>query len=140
MVSLVLALAACTSAAPATAPAAPAPSPDGIGRVASEKAARHAGTLFRAGTGGHFCSATVVDDSAHPGKSNLVWTAGHCVHSGFRGGWYRNIIFVLSYNDNGLSASRVDSFPQRNRISYGAWWVDWVQISSQWIATSPGVW
>jgi V8-like Glu-specific endopeptidase len=77
MISLVLALAACTSAPIALTPAAPSRSPDGIGR-ASEQAARHAGTLFRAGTGGHFCSGTVVSG----GDADLVVTAAHCVTSG----------------------------------------------------------
>ena len=48
--------------------------------------------------------ATVVKDPNHPGKSNLVWTAGHCVHAGKGGGWYRNIAFVPAYNDLGKSA------------------------------------
>ena len=74
-----LALAACTSPATASAPAAtPSATPDGIGRVASEHAARHAGTLLRAGTGGHFCSGTVVTG----GGVDLVVTAAHCVTSG----------------------------------------------------------
>jgi hypothetical protein len=80
-----LVLAACTSpATPSAAPsrptdgsvtpsAAPSHSPDGIGRVASEKAARHAGTLFRAGAGGHFCSGTVVSGAT----TDLVVTAAH---------------------------------------------------------------
>ena len=46
-----------------------------------------------------------MKDPAHPGKSNLVWTAGHCVHAGAKGGWYRNIAFVPSYNDAGKSAA-----------------------------------
>ena len=53
------------------------------------------------------CSATVVQDPANPGKSNLVWTAGHCVHAGKKGGWYRNIAFVPSYNDAGRSATEL---------------------------------
>jgi V8-like Glu-specific endopeptidase len=85
-----LVLAACTSpATPSAAPsrptdgsvtpsAAPSHSPDGIGRVASEKAARHAGTLFRAGAGGHFCSGTVVSGA----NTDLVVTAAHCITSG----------------------------------------------------------
>jgi V8-like Glu-specific endopeptidase len=47
------------------------------------------------------CSGTVITDVNHPGKSNLVWTAGHCVHAGGGGGWYRNIVFVPAYNDLG---------------------------------------
>ncbi|MYZ12045.1 hypothetical protein GT038_01350, partial [Streptomyces sp. SID337] len=41
------------------------------------------GKLFFDGPEGSMvCSATVVKDPAHPGKSNMVWTAGHCVHAG----------------------------------------------------------
>ena len=52
------------------------------------------------------CSGTVVKDPRNPGKSNLVWTAGHCVHAGGGGGWYRNIAFVPAYNDLGKSEAR----------------------------------
>jgi V8-like Glu-specific endopeptidase len=46
--------------------------------------------FFDSPEGTMVCSATVVEDPAHPGKSNLVWTAGHCVHAGKKGGWYRD--------------------------------------------------
>ena len=106
MIPLVLALASCTHLTAESAPAptavpsrspdpdpggasAPAPtaptatpsrSPDGIGRVGSDKAAKHAGALFRAGAGDHFCSGTVVTG----GGADLVVTAPHCVTSGPR--------------------------------------------------------
>jgi Trypsin-like peptidase domain len=114
MVSLVLALAACTSAAPATAPAAPAPSPDGIGRVASEKAARHAGTLFRAGTGGHFCSGTVVGG----GDADLVVTAAHCVTSGAGLAAYADLEYAPAYR-NGTAP-------------YGVWKAARVTVDPRW--------
>ncbi|WP_432010420.1 trypsin-like serine peptidase [Streptomyces cucumeris] len=81
------------------------------------------------------CSGTVVRDPAHPGKSNMVWTAGHCVHAGKKGGWMRNIVFVPSYNDKGLSARRAQTAAQRDVSPYGVWWADWSQTSSQWIDT-----
>jgi hypothetical protein len=81
------------------------------------------------------CSATVVQDPANPGKSNMVWTAGHCVHAGKKGGWYRNIAFVPSYNDQGLPASQINSAPVQDVAPYGVWWADWAQTSSQWIST-----
>ena len=56
--------------------------------------------LFDGPEGPMVCSATVVKDPANPGKSNMVWTAGHCVHAGKAGGWYRNIAFVPSYNND----------------------------------------
>ncbi|MEU7041891.1 hypothetical protein AB0A77_12645 [Streptomyces varsoviensis] len=93
------------------------------------------GKVFFDSPQGHMvCSATVVKDPAHPGKSNLVWTAGHCVHSGKQGGWYRNIAFVPAYNNKGLPASRLNSAPVQDVAPYGMWWADWAQTSSQWIS------
>ncbi|MFI1971342.1 hypothetical protein BLA24_30375 [Streptomyces cinnamoneus] len=92
------------------------------------------GKVFFDGPEGHMvCSATVVKDPAHPGKSNMVWTAGHCVHAGRSGGWYRNIAFVPSYNDKGLPASQLNSAPVQDVAPYGVWWADWAQTSAQWI-------
>jgi V8-like Glu-specific endopeptidase len=89
--------------------------------------------FFDAPEGTMVCSATVVKDPAHPGKSNLVWTAGHCVHAGKNGGWYRNIAFVPSYNDAGKSAAELQDATQEEVAPYGVWWGDWVQTSDQWI-------
>ncbi|MEW1659515.1 MULTISPECIES: trypsin-like peptidase domain-containing protein [unclassified Streptomyces] len=83
--------------------------------------------------GSMVCSGTVVEDPAHPGKSNLVWTAGHCVHSGKKGGWMRNIIFVPSYNDNGVPKSQIGHHSSREITPYGKFWADWVNTSQQWI-------
>ncbi|MFE3327270.1 trypsin-like serine peptidase [Streptomyces sp. NPDC059176] len=96
--------------------------------------APEAGKVFFDGPKGSMvCSATVVKDPAHPGKSNMVWTAGHCVHAGMEGGWYRNIAFVPSYNDKGTSPS--GKKPSREEIApYGVWWGDWAQTSEQWIS------
>jgi V8-like Glu-specific endopeptidase len=91
--------------------------------------------FFDTPQGSFVCSGTVVEDPAHPAKSNLVWTAGHCVHRGAQGGWYRNIVFVPSYNDHGLEASQVADAAQQEITPYGAWWADWAQTSSQWIST-----
>ncbi|MFE6779268.1 trypsin-like serine peptidase [Streptomyces sp. NPDC057702] len=79
------------------------------------------------------CSGTVVRDPAHPGRSNLVWTAGHCVHAGARGGWMRNIVFVPSYNDRGHPAPRVAGAAPREVSPYGVWWADWSQTSDGWL-------
>jgi hypothetical protein len=89
--------------------------------------------LFDGPKGSMVCSATVVKDPAHPGKSNLVWTAGHCVHAGKNGGWYRNIAFVPSYNDKGLSTERLEAATREDVAPYGVWWGDWAQTSEQWI-------
>jgi V8-like Glu-specific endopeptidase len=96
-----------------------------------------AGKLFFDGPQGSMvCSATVIKDPAHPGKSNMVWTAGHCVHAGKKGGWYRNIAFVPSYNDTGKSAKELDAAPKNEKeiMPHGVWWGDWAQTSEQWIA------
>ncbi|MFF1558799.1 trypsin-like serine peptidase [Streptomyces sp. NPDC058279] len=91
--------------------------------------------FFDGPEGSMVCSATVVKDPAHPGKSNLVWTAGHCVHAGKAGGWYRNIAFVPSYNNAGKSAAALKGAPRDQVAPYGVWWSDWAQTSDQWIAT-----
>ncbi|MFF7733869.1 MULTISPECIES: trypsin-like serine peptidase [unclassified Streptomyces] len=93
-----------------------------------------AGKVFFDSPGGSaVCSATVVKDPAHPGKSNLVWTAGHCVHAGKKGGWYRNIAFVPSYNDDGKPVAELENATREDVAPYGVWWGDWAQTSDQWI-------
>ncbi|MFD3511731.1 trypsin-like serine peptidase [Streptomyces sp. NPDC058657] len=88
--------------------------------------------LFDSPEGSMACSATVVKDPAHPGKSNLVWTAGHCVHAGKKGGWFRNITFVPSYNNQAKSPA---SKPTREELApYGLWWAKSAHTSDQWIA------
>ena len=89
--------------------------------------------FFDSPEGTMVCSATVVEDPAHPGKSNLVWTAGHCVHAGKKGGWYRNIAFVPSYNNAGRSAAQLQNATREEAAPYGVWWGDWAQTSQQWI-------
>ncbi|MYT74187.1 MULTISPECIES: hypothetical protein [unclassified Streptomyces] len=80
------------------------------------------------------CSATVVTDPAHPGKSDMVWTAGHCVHAGKSGGWYRNLAFVPSYNDSARSSAQLDGATREEIAPLGVWWADAAQTSEQWIA------
>ncbi|GAA2257708.1 hypothetical protein GCM10010232_54820 [Streptomyces amakusaensis] len=97
--------------------------------------APEAGKVFFDGPEGSMvCSATVVQDPANPGRSNLVWTAGHCVHAGKKGGWYRNIAFVPSYNDNARSTAELQGTPKAEVAPHGVWWGDWVKTSEQWIA------
>ncbi|MFJ9175763.1 trypsin-like serine peptidase [Streptomyces sp. NPDC102360] len=97
--------------------------------------APYAGKLFFDGPKGSMvCSATVVTDPAHPGRSNMLWTAGHCVHAGKNGGWYRNIAFVPSYNDSGKSAQELQNAPRNEVAPYGVWWGDAALTSDQWIA------
>ncbi|MFD6416519.1 trypsin-like serine peptidase [Streptomyces sp. NPDC060194] len=97
--------------------------------------APQAGKVFFDGPNGSMvCSATVVQDPANPGKSNLVWTAGHCVHAGAKGGWYRNIAFVPSYNNDALPTAELGGATQEDVAPFGVWWGDWAQTSDQWIA------
>ncbi|MEU3348114.1 hypothetical protein ABZ723_24545 [Streptomyces sp. NPDC006700] len=90
--------------------------------------------FFDSPEGTMVCSATVVQDPAHPGRSNLVWTAGHCVHAGKKGGWYRNIAFVPSYNDAGRGTAELQNAAKDEVAPYGVWWGDWAKTSEQWIA------
>ncbi|MDX3352305.1 hypothetical protein PV703_02980 [Streptomyces sp. ME01-24h] len=89
--------------------------------------------LFDMPDGQAACSATVVGDPANPGRSNLVWTAGHCVHAGAQGGWYRNIVFVPSFNDAGLSGAALRSAGKEQLAPYGTWWATKAGTSRQWI-------
>jgi len=98
-----------------------------------DNAAEAGKVFFDSPEGTMVCSATVVQDPAHPGKSNLVWTAGHCVHAGKKGGWYRNIAFVPSYNNDGRTAAALQKATKAEVAPYGVWWSDWAQTSDQWI-------
>ncbi|MFI1765009.1 trypsin-like serine peptidase [Streptomyces sp. NPDC020800] len=89
--------------------------------------------FFDSPEGTMVCSATVVEDPAHPGKSNLIWTAGHCVHAGQKGGWYRNIAFVPSYNNQGRSTAQLQNASRSEIAPYGVWWADAAKTSQQWI-------
>ncbi|MCD0484672.1 hypothetical protein LO771_20325 [Streptacidiphilus sp. ASG 303] len=82
------------------------------------------------------CSGTVVSDPAHPGKSNLVWTAGHCVHGGRGGDWYKHIMFVPGYNSSGVGSGGQQSL-DRALAPLGQWWADDIVTSPQWAAEGP---
>ncbi|NEB80223.1 hypothetical protein G3I40_34205 [Streptomyces sp. SID14478] len=99
-----------------------------------EHAAPVGKVFFDSPEGSMVCSGTVVKDPRNPGKSNLVWTAGHCVHAGAAGGWYRNIAFVPSYNDQGLKANALRNATQSQVAPYGTYWADWVSTSNEWIS------
>ncbi|MBQ1099250.1 hypothetical protein KBY55_25135 [Streptomyces sp. b94] len=89
--------------------------------------------FFDSPEGSMVCSGTVIKDANNPGRSNLVWTAGHCVHAGGSGGWYRNIAFVPSYNDLGKSEAELAGATTTEMAPYGTWWADWASTSNQWI-------
>lgn len=90
--------------------------------------------FFDSPEGSMVCSATVVKDPKNPGKSNLVWTAGHCVHAGAGGGWYRNIMFVPAYNNTGKSSDDLRNAQPQEIAPYGQYWADWVATSNEWIS------
>ncbi|GAA2330633.1 hypothetical protein OKJ48_16065 [Streptomyces kunmingensis] len=98
-----------------------------------ENAAPVGKVFFDSPEGSMVCSGTVVKDPRNPGRSNLVWTAGHCVHAGSAGGWYRNIAFVPSYNDQGKSANALRNATQTEIAPYGTYWADWASTSNEWI-------
>ncbi|MET8508355.1 hypothetical protein ABZV60_27500 [Streptomyces sp. NPDC004787] len=89
--------------------------------------------FFDAPEGSMACSGTIVKDPRHPGKSNLVWTAGHCVHAGKRGGWYRNIMFAPAFNDKGKSPAALRNAQGYEIYPYGQYWADWAVTSGEWI-------
>lgn len=131
-----------TGAAPAqptSKPAAPAPAQpttaqppstgDALPTVIEAKPTQHPfaknlhvnGKLFfKDGNEDYVCSGTVVSDPANPGKSNLVWTASHCLNGGKGGTYYTNISFAPAYNSNGL----LSGGKQANETAaepYGEW-------------------
>jgi hypothetical protein len=83
------------------------------------------------------CSGTVVSDPNAPGKSNLVATAGHCVHAGASGGWYRNIVFVPYYNPNAVPAEDLATMPEEEYVQevapHGVWWSEYVSTTDYWV-------
>ncbi|MEU6933222.1 hypothetical protein [Streptomyces sp. NPDC046374] len=89
--------------------------------------------FFDSPEGSMVCSGTIVKDPRHPGKSNLVWTAGHCVHAGKRGGWYRNITFVPAFNDLGKSPAALRNAKPYEVYPYGQYWADWAVTSGEWL-------
>ncbi|GAA2818652.1 hypothetical protein GCM10010441_48820 [Kitasatospora paracochleata] len=79
------------------------------------------------------CSGTVIADPQHPGKSNLVWTAAHCVHEGKGGTFFKKISFVPSYNKSGAaSGNKKATFEQV--APFGVWAADAVRVTPYWTA------
>ena len=105
----------------------------------TENAAPVGKIFFDTPEGPAVCSGTVVKDPNNPGKSNLVWTAGHCVHHGGKdGGWYRNIAFVPAYNTAGKSRAEQQNAKPEEIYPYGEFWVDWASTSPEWIDRHHG--
>ncbi|NGO69541.1 trypsin-like serine peptidase [Streptomyces boncukensis] len=83
--------------------------------------------------GSMVCSGAVVKDPRKPGKSNLVATAGHCVHGGKGKGWFRNVVFVPDYNPGGLPNAQVASRPKQEIAPQGIWWAKHARTTDHWI-------
>ncbi len=83
--------------------------------------------------GAMVCSGSVLKDPRHPGKSNLVATAGHCVHGGAGKGWYRNVVFVPDYNPTGLSNKQLATASQSQVAPDGIWWAKRARTTKHWI-------
>lgn len=110
--------------APVTAKKVPTPYDDAppVGKI-----------LFETPEGPAVCSGTVVKDPKHPGTSNLVATAGHCVHAGAEGGWYRNIVFVPHFNSKGLSLEQIKGTTLEEHAPQGVWWAKQARTTPYWI-------
>lgn len=85
--------------------------------------------------GDSMCSGTVVSDPANPGRSNLVYTAAHCLHDGKGGTWLKNIVFVPGYNRDG-QASRGKKYTEQQVSPYGRWTAVNALVSPTWVKES----
>ncbi|QXE35433.1 hypothetical protein KQY30_15350 [Streptomyces sp. GMY02] len=97
-----------------------------------ENAAVLGKVFFDTPDGPRVCSGTAVADPEDPGASSLVWTAGHCVHTGRTGVWYRNIVFVPSYNNEALSGVTRNDTSSERISPLGVWWADRAGVSTGW--------
>ncbi|MER5201234.1 trypsin-like serine peptidase [Streptomyces sp. NPDC002755] len=111
---------------PAAVPAQPEKAPY------VENAAVLGKVFFDTPEGSRVCSGTAVTDPENPGSSSLVWTAGHCVHSGETGIWHRNIVFVPSYNNEALSGVSGTVTEAQQISPLGVWWADRAGVSTGW--------
>ncbi|MEV7780785.1 hypothetical protein [Kitasatospora sp. NPDC088351] len=114
---------------PAAVPATPQPHP-------YSQATAVVGKIFMTASGGDStCSGTVVSDPAQPGRSNLVYTAAHCLHDGKGGGWLKNIVFVPGYNRDG-QAVRGRPYTEQQVAPYGRWTAVRALVSPAWVKES----
>ncbi|MFJ1795963.1 trypsin-like serine peptidase [Kitasatospora griseola] len=78
------------------------------------------------------CSGTVVSDPAHPGKSNLVWTAAHCAHGGKGKDYFQKMAFVPAYNKSGASSKGKDATLEQV-APLGVWAARGMLVMPQWL-------
>ncbi|MGW7350515.1 trypsin-like serine peptidase [Streptomyces sp. NPDC054784] len=83
--------------------------------------------------GSMVCSGAVVKDPKNPGKSNLVATAGHCVHGGKGKGWFRNVVFVPHFNSEGLGQAELEGAPKSDVAPHGVYWAQHARTTDHWI-------
>ncbi len=85
--------------------------------------------------GSMVCSGTVIKDANNPGKSNLVWAAGHCTCTpaavAAAGTCFR--LPCPSDTDLGKSEAKSGDATTTEMAPYGTWWADWASTSNQWI-------
>ncbi|MBU7600298.1 hypothetical protein JGS22_022360 [Streptomyces sp. P38-E01] len=98
----------------------------------TQSAPAHGKVFFDSPQGQMVCSATAVKDPKNPGKSNLVATAGHCVHGGKGKGWFRNVVFVPSYNSKGVAGPQLETAPKADVTPHGVWWADKAVTTDHW--------
>ncbi|WP_093864086.1 hypothetical protein [Streptomyces sp. TLI_053] len=85
------------------------------------------GKIFmRSSSGALVCSGTVVKDPARPGRSNLVWTAAHCLHEGKGGRPMRDVVFVPAFDGNAATETAMHPL--------GTWPAARSVVSPQWVA------
>ncbi|MFJ9776266.1 trypsin-like serine peptidase [Kitasatospora sp. NPDC101157] len=132
-----------TTAAPAQPTAAQPPTgPGDLPPVVAAKPVAHpfpknmhvnGKIFFKDGNDDYVCSGTVVSDPAHPGKSNLVWTASHCLHGGKGNKYYTDITFAPAFNSNGvLSNGNKQKSKLEDAEPYGEWGATAGMVSPQW--------
>lgn len=114
---------------PAGIPAKAAPHPY------SKNAAVLGKIFMTAPEGESMCSGTVVSDPANPGRSNLVYTAAHCLHDGVGGGWLKDITFVPLYNRDG-QAGRGKQYSEAQVSPYGRWVATSALVAPTWVKES----
>lgn len=101
----------------------------------SENAPAVGRLFFETPEGPASCSASVVADPDNPGTSNLVATAGHCVHAGANGPWFRQLVFVPAYNNDNLSTEELygDDTTMEQIAPHGVFWATYAATTEHWI-------
>ena len=78
------------------------------------------------------CTGTLVDSH----NRSVVWTAGHCVHTGRGGGFHTNVVFAPGYQPQATG----------NPTPYGIWPASRVAVTGSWarrgvsVSGDPRVW